>query len=85
MTASTTSLLTAEALAAVERALGAFGVVPVRHSLGSSLYRLEFDLDGDTVAIVGWGNGLHFVDDELPPELIALIHAFAHLAPVGGE
>jgi hypothetical protein len=85
---TTSSLLTVDALRAVERALNALGVTLLRHSLGSSLYRLEYDVAGDSVALVGWGDGLYFVDDELPPEIASLIRAHAHLAcaaPVDSE
>lgn len=75
----TTSPLTS-ALAAVERALSAHGITPVRHSIASALYRLEYVTGRDTVAGLGWTDGLLFFEDELGPDVFALIEAHARLA-----
>ena len=67
------------ALSAVTDSLRRCGVAAIRHSPSSALHRLEYEHDGDTVAAVGWCDGM-FVDPDLPPELVALVRAHAHLA-----
>jgi hypothetical protein len=69
-----------QALAAVERALVEFDVTPVRLSISSALHRVQYDDPaGDVIAALGWTDGLQLFDDELQPELRALITAHAHL------
>lgn len=75
--APTSPLMTA--LAAVTEALREYRVHVIRHSAAAALHRLSYDLAGDTVAAVGWCDGM-FVDRCLPPELAALVRAHAHLA-----
>jgi hypothetical protein len=75
---ATTSPVT-EALSAVTRSLAEHGITPVRYSAAVALYRLEYDRDGDTVAAVGWGDGLQFFE-EVGTEVAALISAHAYLA-----
>lgn len=74
----TTSPLT-RALAAVERALVEYGVTPVRHSISSSLCRLEYLAGQDSLAALGWGDGLQFFEDELTPQVFSLIASHARL------
>jgi hypothetical protein len=69
----------ASALAAVTTALRECGVIVNRHSPAAAIHRFDYELGGDTVAAVGWADGL-FVDPDLPDELAALVRAHAHLA-----
>jgi hypothetical protein len=78
-TTATASLLTAEALAAVERALSAHDVKVVRHSIGSALHRADYLSGPDNLAALGWGEGLMFFEDMLDPEVFALIESHASL------
>lgn len=67
------------ALAAVTESLRQAGVAVLRLSPSSALHRLEYEHDGETVAAVSWADGM-FVDDELSPDVAALVRAHAHLA-----
>ena len=67
------------ALAAVTESLRRCRVAVIRYSPSSALHRLEYEHDGDTIAAVGWADGL-FVDDEVPADVAALVRAHAHLA-----
>jgi hypothetical protein len=69
----------ASALAAVTDALRQCHVTVIRHSPASALHRLSYEHAGDTVAAIGWADGM-FVDPDLPDELAALVRAHAHLA-----
>ena len=67
------------ALSAVADALRRSGLAVIRLSPSSALHRLEYELDGDTVAAVSFADGM-YVDDEVPPDVAALVRAHAHLA-----
>ena len=69
----------AAALSAVTESLRRCGVAPITFAPSCALHRLEYDLDGDTIAAVGWADGM-FVDPDIPPELAALIRSHADLA-----
>ena len=69
----------ASALAAVTDALRQCGVAVIRHSPAAALHRLSYQHGGDTIAAVGWADGM-LVDPDLSPELEALVRAHAHLA-----
>jgi hypothetical protein len=67
------------ALAATTAALRECGVTVNPYSAAAALHRLDYVLAGDTVAAVGWCDGM-FVDPDLPPEVTALVRAHAHLS-----
>ena len=69
----------AAALLAVTESLRRCGVGAVRHSPSNALHRLSYDLAGETVGAVAWGEGL-FIDPEIGPVLDALIRSHAYLA-----
>jgi hypothetical protein len=83
-----TTFLLSEPLAAVERALAEAGVTIHRLSPAAALHSVDFRRGLDHVAHLGNGGYLIFEDDDLSPEVVGLVQAFASLfsaaPPTGG-
>lgn len=82
MTTLTTSLLS-EPLAAVERALAEAEVTIHRLSPAAALHLVDFRRGLDHLAHLSHGGELIF-DEELPPDVVVLVEAFALLTTANG-
>jgi hypothetical protein len=69
----------ASSLKAVERSLTMFGVAVLRESVSSALHALEYEQDGNTLAVVGFTDELRFVSHP-DPQVVALVRAHHALA-----
>ncbi len=59
---------------AVERELVRYAVGVLRHGVSSALHQVEYELDGRTIAVIGWTDELIFV--RFPaPQVVALLKA----------
>jgi hypothetical protein len=59
---------------AIERSLAIFGVAVLERAVSSSLHRLEYEHNENTLAVVGWTDELQFVRHP-DPQIVALVRA----------